>query len=313
MSSIISINDLSDANIEKIFMRADELRKGKQVRCGAPGHIVGLIFLEPSLRTRVGFSAAAARLGWQTVEVTVWRHGAKLWNESWSDTLRTVAGYTDVIVSRPGCALELKDTLVAEPCALINGGDVGPKAEHPSQALIDVFSLEQLVGPMGEVGLAIIGDPRMRAVRSLLAVLARRPPDRLQLVVDPEHLREMTLPEVLEGRTELRTWEELEDVDAVYLAGIPHGSLPQKRRELLFATPERVNRLSPTCILLSPGPVIDEMHKDVQGCARDRRFEQSDMGLFVRMAILEHVAADRCSQRRLPLLKEDVTENEPSH
>ena len=275
-------------------MRADELRKGEHVRCAAPGRLVGLIFLEPSLRTRVGFSAAAARLGWQTVEVMERRHGEISWKESWFDTLRTVAGYTDVIVARPGRALELKDALVAEPCSLINGGDVGPMSEHPSQALIDVFSLEQLVGPMGEVGLAIVGDPRMRVVRSLLAVLARRPPKRLRLVVDPEHLGETTLPEVLEGRTEVCTWEELEDVDAVYLAGMPHGSLPQKRRESLFATPERVDRLPPACILLSPGPVIDEMHEEVQGCARDRRFDQSDMGLYVRMAILEHAALDRC-------------------
>lgn len=295
MRSILSVSDLSDANIEEILIRAGELRKGEHVRCAAPSRLLGLIFFEPSLRTRVGFSAAAARLGWQTVEVTERRHGEVSWKESWFDTLRTVAGYADVIVTRPGRALEPKDTLVAEPCSLINAGDVGPRAEHPSQALIDIFSLEQLIGPVGEVGLAIVGDPRMRVVRSLLAVLARRPPKHLWMVVDPEHLGEMALPELLEGRTELCTWEELEDVDVVYLAGIPHGSLSQKRRESLFATPERVDRLPPACILLSPGPVIDEMHEEVQGCARDRRFHQSDMGLYVRMAILEHVVLDRCN------------------
>ena len=104
--------------------------------------------------------------------------------ESWQDTLRTVAGYTDILIARIGHPLsraELTDWLMRP---LLNGGDFGPNAEHPSQALIDLFAMERL-GAVTELRIAVCGDLRMRVVRSLLRLLARTPPRRLVLITDP--------------------------------------------------------------------------------------------------------------------------------
>jgi len=170
---------------------------------------------------------------------------------------------------------------------LVSGGDVGPTAEHPSQALIDLFAMEELLGPVGQIDLAIVGDPRMRAVRSLLALLSRRAPASLTLVVDPSHAEEVGLPRALVGRSRLGSWEQLGKCNAVYVAGIPDGAIPLSRREALRVTAERASALSAGCVLLSPMPLIDEMDESARQDHRNKMFEQSDLGLFVRMAILE--------------------------
>lgn len=292
MRSVLSIDDLSRDDIELIFVQAHLLHRERRVTPSIPKRVAGLIFLEPSLRTRIGFAAAAGRLGWHVVEVAERRQSPTSSLESWSDTLRTVAGYSDVVVARPAIPLGPEDISCAASCALINAGDVGPSAEHPSQALIDVFAIEELVGPVGNLRVAIVGDPRMRAVRSLLRLLARRPPLVLAVVADQQHLAGVEFPPELAQRTDVRSWEDLQDMDVVYIAGIPHGALPLDRREALLATAERVQRLRPSCTILSPMPVIDEMDLDTRRSGRNRMFQQSDLGLFVRMALLQHITED---------------------
>jgi aspartate carbamoyltransferase catalytic subunit len=292
MGSILSIGDLSDDDIDSILARARTLCGGTRSQASSCRRLLTLIFLEPSLRTRVGFTAAAVRLGWQCVNVFERRHGQLSKMESWFDTLRAVAGYSDVIVARPAQPLGPDDLIEANSCPLINGGDVGAGSQHPSQALIDLFAIEELAGPVGSLTVAIVGDPRMRSVRSLLDLLARRPPAMLVMVGDYDHLQEVELPPELQRRARLGSWEEMTDVDIVYLAGIPHEALPLHRRNALLATAERVEALPRHCLLLSPMPVIDEMDFYVRRCDRNRMFEQSDLGLYVRMALLEHVVRD---------------------
>ena len=292
MPSILSIDDLSESEVDRILVRAAELctaPRAGTVRCD---RMLALVFVEPSLRTRLGFAAAAARLGWQSTNVFELRGRSATRLESWSDTLRTIAGYADAIVARPGRPLGDADRTDVGDCPLINGGDTGTAAEHPSQALIDVFAIEQLIGPIRETSVAIVGDPRMRAVRSLLALLARRSPAALALVVDSDHLREITLPLRLESLVRLRFWETLGDVDLIYVAGIPHESLPLDRREALLVTAEKLGKLPRRCALMSPMPVIDEMAAAVRGSARNLMYQQSQLGLYVRMAVLEHVSRE---------------------
>lgn len=291
MGSILRAADLSRVDVQQVFARANELSKPGSRLPVRPSMLLGLIFLEPSLRTRVGFAAAAARLGWQSFDVSDLRQGLASKTESWEDTLRTVSGYCDAIVVRPGRALTPAD-LGYVVCPLINGGDTGGGAEHPTQALIDVFAIERLVGSITEVSLAIVGDPTMRVVRSLLGLLSCMPPASIVLVADTGHLGALEVPSELKPLVHLSEWDELEDVDVVYVAGIPHEALPPRRREALLATAERVASLPDQCVLLSPMPVIDEMDAAVRDNDRNRMFDQSDLGLYVRMALLEHVLAD---------------------
>lgn len=289
MHSILTIEDLTDDDVGFILRRAAELSEMRPVPLATAPRVLGLVFFSASLRTRTGFAAAAARRGWQVVPVDSPRQSPTAMAESWHDTLRTVAGYADAIVARPGVPLGPDDRAIAAPCPLINGGDAGPKAQHPTQALIDVFAMERLFGSIAHMSLAIVGDPRMRAVRSLLSLLSRRPPAKLAIVADPSHLEGVEMPAPLVSVTRYCGWDGITDSDVVYVAGIPHGALVPERRNALLATSARLAALSPNCILLSPMPIIDEMDAVVKSAPSNRMYVQSDLGLWVRMAILDFV------------------------
>jgi aspartate carbamoyltransferase catalytic subunit len=278
---IVGVDDLGTEEIRHILSRATVLRAGAASELTRPP-LVGLLFLESSLRTRVGFAAAAARLGGQSIDIAERRGNAAAPPEGWADTLRVVSGNVDLIVARPGRPLDD----AAQLCPLLvssflNGGDTGRRGEHPSQALVDLYAIEQARGPVSELTVAICGDLRMRAVRSLVRLLARFPPRRLVAVTDP-HLADDDGPPA----EQRKPWD-VRDVDVLYVAGIPHGALDEPGRARLRVDREALAALPPDAVVLSPMPVIDEIATTARSDPRIGMFRQSDDALFVRMALIE--------------------------
>jgi aspartate carbamoyltransferase catalytic subunit len=288
--ALISVDDLDEAEISTILTRATELERARAVMDKA-GRVVGLLFFEASLRTRAGFAVAAARLGWTAVEVAAQRESPTSVAESVPDTLRTLSGMVDAIVARPGMPVDRRLVNDHVVCAYVNAGDTGPAAEHPTQALIDLYALERWRGPLSEIHLGICGDPRMRAVRSLLRILSRRPPRRISLYADDRHWSESSIPSSLAGIVDRRVLPQVDDLDVLYVAGIPHGALPLDARQRLIVTSAVMARLGPDAIVLSPLPLIDEVDPEVRADTRTWMFRQSDQGLLVRMAVLEWIGA----------------------
>lgn len=279
---VAGVDDLGTEQIPHILSRATALRAGAPSRLPRPP-LVGLLFLESSLRTRVGFAAAAARLGGQSIDVVERRGNAAAVPEGWADTLRVVSGYVDLVVARPGRPLDvaqLKPMLVS---SFLNGGDAGRHGEHPSQALIDLYAIEQARGPVSELTVAVCGDLRMRAVRSLLRLFARFPPRRLVAITDPHLADDDGLP------AEQRKPWDIDDVDVLYVAGIPHGALDEPGRARLRVDRKALAALPPGAVVLSPMPVIDEIASNVRDDPRIGMFRQSDDALFVRMALIETI------------------------
>jgi aspartate carbamoyltransferase catalytic subunit len=289
-STLWSASDLTDEQAQAVLNRAAMWMKGDATADVRKG-VLGLVFLEESLRTRIGFQVAAAQLGWRWVEVTDRRDGPTTSMESVADTLRTVAGYTQGLVVRPGVSVD-QCGLDRLPVPVVNAGDRGPLAEHPTQALIDLFAMQQLVGPIEELNIAVCGDPTMRAARSLLALLARRRPRHLTVVCAPAHSSEPQLPPRFGGDVDVATLRELHGIDVLYVAGMPHRSLPLEVRERLLVDPSALAGLSSRGVVLSPMPVIDEITADARDDPRVQVFVQSDLGLHVRTAILEFVLDD---------------------
>jgi aspartate carbamoyltransferase catalytic subunit len=277
---VVGVDDLGTEEIRRILSRAADLRAGAAAELRRPP-LVGLLFLETSLRTRVGFAAAAARLGGQSIDVGERRASAVAMPESWTDTLRVVSGTVDLVVARlgrPVDGLPLKELLVG---SFLNGGDAGPGGEHPSQALIDMYAMEQARGPVSELTVAICGDPRMRSVRSLGRLFARFPPKRLLQISDPR------LCDGTEIAAEPRAPWDLDDVDVLYVAGIPHGTLDEPGRARLRVDRRALRTLPRDAVVLSPMPVIDEIASNARSDPRIGMFQQSDDAVFVRMALTE--------------------------
>lgn len=285
-----SIDDFDEVEVDRILNRANGFRTRESLP--TPPRVpptVGLAFLEASLRTRVGFAVAAARLGWGSVEVDAPRSGPTSQPEPWTETLRVLSGMVDVVVARPGCRLEPETTERWTVSPVLNGGDVGPDAEHPTQALVDLFAIQSLVGPVNELKVALCGDLRMRSARSFIRLLARRPPASLVVVTDRSLEDGLMLPPELGRFVERRTLGEVEDLDVISAVGIPDGATYPAVRRRLQVDSSVMDRLPPHAAVLSPMPVLDEVETAALGNPRVRIYEQSDLAVNVRMAVLEEV------------------------
>jgi len=287
---LLSIDDLTDAELDAILLRASELRQAPHAALPSErrGKIVGLMFLQTSLRTRVGFATACARLGWQSVSVLEQRSSEVSMAESIEDTLRVAAGMVDLLVAR--LPIPVGSVVTNAPVPVVNGGDSGPFAEHPTQALIDLFAIEQERGNIRDLHVAICGDLRMRGTRSLMKLLARRSPGKLS-TISVSGLTDHTVASDVDPATVSQlTLKEVSDVDVLYVTGIPHRAIPEDVRDTLRVTGEVMDSLPRDAVVLSPLPVIDEIDAYARRDPRIRMFTQSDNGVYARMAVLEALA-----------------------
>jgi len=288
-----SVDDLSLAEVEAVLLRARELEAGAAPRANLTGGCLGLLFLSPSLRTRVGFAVAAGRLGGAYVDVLEVRQRASMSQpENFSDILRVASGMVDVVVVRTPFHLDrtVVEASLASPC--INGGD--GDGEHPTQALIDLYAIERARGSLAELSVCICGDLTTRVTRSLLRLLGRALPRELVLVApagrdDPK----LALPESLVSRTRRGTLAESAEADVLYMAGLPEGDgehrLSAAARLEFTLTADRLRDLRPDALVLSPMPVIDEITPAARSDPRVGVFTQCDRGIDVRVALLERM------------------------
>jgi aspartate carbamoyltransferase catalytic subunit len=278
-----SIDDYSDGDIAWIMDRAARHRAGNAMSLCA-GAVVGLLFLETSLRTRLGFAAAAARLGAQPLMIWEQRHSLISAHESVQDTLEIMGGYCDLVVARLDRPLAESLPAAGTRCPVLNGGDRGIACEHPSQAVVDWFALTSEYGGVRGKTVAVVGDPRMRAAASLFRLLARHQPARVVAVTRPALLDGFATPTGVEV---VDSWSDTGRIDVLYAVGIPHRSVPESDRAALRVTPAVLSCLTSNGVVMSPLPLIDEVSAAARADSRFRAFTHSHDGLFARMAIIE--------------------------
>ncbi len=286
MRHVLTVDDVSDEDVDRVLSRASELADGASPLRTAP--LLATMFLSPSVRTRVGFSAAAVRLGGASVDASELRFGpAMSKSETFDDALRIVSGMVDVVVVRVPFRLDGEMVTRVAQCPVVNGGDEG--GEHPSQALIDLAAIERFAGPVGELRIGLCGDLGMRAVSSLLRLLERRPPAALRLMA-PEHRGVGVDLGRLADRSEISA-VRLDTLDVLYLPGLPAGGpggrLDDEQRAAYALTGRRLAEVDKAAVVLCPLPVIDEVDDMARTDPRIRMFEQSDHAVHVRTALLE--------------------------
>lgn len=287
---LFDIADLDDAALDRVL--AGPAPEQHLV----PGTVVGLLFLESSLRTRFGFASAAARLGATPLSITEVRSGQEMSDsESFADTLRAVAGMSDAVVVRSGARLDRDLIRMSSPAPVINGGDRG--GEHPTQALIDLTAIQHFAGPVAELNVGICGDMTMRASTSLLKLLARKPPRTLRLIAPAERQVSTTdLDAALPDRTTTTDAADFADLDVLLMTGLAPGRggelTDQYRAE--YALSERsIWSLPDHAVVLSPMPVIDEITDGARSDPRVRIHEHGDLAALTRMAVLQLLLKDR--------------------
>jgi len=291
---IVSIKDFSREEIDYILKTTDSLepmaRKGSH---GLDGKIMATLFFEPSTRTRLSFESAMYRHGGNCIGFAEPKVSSVEKGENLADTVRVVESYADVLVIRH--PLEGAARLAADFASVpvINAG-TGAE-EHPTQAMLDLYTIRRELGKIDGLNIALAGDLRYgRTVHSLAYALSLYNIN-LYLVSPPLlRMRKEVLEEVSE-RVKVQEFEELSkvipQVDALYMTRIQKerfGSLEdyEKVRGSYRLSAADLTRAKPKTIIMHPLPRVDEIEYGVDNTPHAKYFKQVWYGLLVRMSLI---------------------------
>ncbi len=262
------------------------------------GKVVAALFFEPSTRTRLSFETAANRLGARVVSMANAASSSSAKGESLADTIRVVDGYVDVIVMRHPMKGSAQIAADNAKHPVINAGD--GTGQHPTQALLDLYTIRKEKGVLGGQTVTFLGDLKYgRTVHSLgyfMNICGNK-----MIFVSPESLR---MPEEITAdlRSRGAEIEETEDLKkALVVSDIVYVTRVQKERFEDPAEYEKVkgsyivnrdiiNQAKKGITILHPLPRVDEIATDVDDYEGAAYFRQAHNGVFVRMALLALVS-----------------------
>lgn len=297
---VIESQQFSRELLEEIFNRADDLRRDPHRASGRlQGRIMAALFYEPSTRTRLSFEAAMLRLGGRTMgtdNASEFSSAAK--GETLEDSIRIVSGYSDVIVLRHSAEGAARRAAAVSDVPVINAGD-GP-GQHPTQALLDMYTLRDELGRIDGLKVAMVGDlANGRTARSLTYLLSKYRGIEIHFIAPAPVAMRQDIKDHLDER-QVR-WVESEDLESILpVADVVYQTRIQKERFSDLAAYQAVkgiyridattmSRLRPEAIVMHPLPRVDEIAPEVDADPRAAYFRQARNGLFIRMALLDMV------------------------
>ncbi|ONK80493.1 uncharacterized protein A4U43_C01F18330 [Asparagus officinalis] len=301
LDNVIEAQQFDRDILNEIFKVACEMESIEKNSSGSKmlrGFLMATLFYEPSTRTRLSFESAMKRLGGEvltTENAREFSSAAK--GETLEDTIRTVEGYSDIIVMRhfeSGAARRAASTATIP---VINAGD-GP-GQHPTQALLDVYTIEREIGRLDGIRLGLVGDlANGRTVRSLAYLIAKYQDIKIYFVS----------PDVVKMKDDIKVyltsqgveWEESTDLlqvaskcDVIYQTRIQRERFGE-RIDLYeaargkYIVDQRVLSVMPKhAVVMHPLPRLDEITVEVDADPRAAYFRQVKNGLYIRMAILK--------------------------
>lgn len=253
--------------------------------------ILASVFYQPSTRTRFSFEAAMLRLGGHVLSTEQARNfSSEIEGEQVEDSIRIIGGYSDVIVIRHHEAGGAQRAAQVSPVPVINAGD-GDGGQHPTQALLDLYTLYR-ERPLDGLSVAFIGElDRGRTVRSLAYLLAKFERIRIVFVAPPEMQMQPDILAYLDQHgIQYELASELDrvigDVDVVYQTRIRPERANEIRRRNYAIDSKILGKMKPNAMILHPLPRTVELDKTVDDDPRALYFRQARNGLYVRMALL---------------------------
>jgi aspartate carbamoyltransferase len=294
---IISVKQFNREDLEYIFAVAHEMRTMVE-RVGTfdllKGKILASLFYEPSTRTSSSFTAAMERLGGSVISINEVKYSSVTKGESLSDTVRTLECYADVIVLRHP---ETGSAAIAAKAArkpVINAGDGA--GEHPTQALLDAFTIREELGHLDGLTVTMLGDLKYgRTVHSLARLLSLY---KVKLnYVSPEILR---MPAEVIDELKARKMDQTEytgldkalpETDVLYVTRVQQERFEDpadydKVKDAYVIDPAVMKAARERMIVMHPLPRVHEISMELDDDPRAAYFRQMEYGLYVRMALL---------------------------
>nr|KXH71285.1 MAG: aspartate carbamoyltransferase [Candidatus Thorarchaeota archaeon SMTZ1-83] len=297
LHDLISIHDLDRKTIDLILLTAEEMEDIAVNRSTElSDRIMATLFFEPSTRTRLSFESAMIRLGGRVLgfaDVISTSAGGK--GETLADTIRTVEKYADVIVIRHPLDGSARVAAEFSNIPIINAGS--GSEEHPTQALLDLYSIKKLKGKIDGLSISLCGDLRYgRTVHSLGMALSYYDVT-IKLAAPPTlRMKRAIIDEMQKAGvrvTEVDTVEEaVTDVDVVYMTRIQKERFPDVReyddvKGKFRITSDEIGLMKDDAIILHPLPRVDELAPEIDSTPHAKYFDQVYSGVVTRMAILK--------------------------
>jgi aspartate carbamoyltransferase len=275
------------ANFEK------RVKSGEIIR-NMEGQVVASLFFEPSTRTRLSFETAINRLGARVITVANTASSSVAKGETLADTIRTIDGYVDVIVMRHPMKGSAKIAADNASHPVINGGDGA--GQHPTQALLDLYTIRKEKGVLGGHTVTFLGDLKNGRTVHSLGYFMNLCKNKM-IFVSPKSLK-MPAEIIAELRSLGAEIEETEDAekalsvsDIVYVTRVQRERFEnpedyEKVKGVYVINREVINRAKKGITILHPLPRVDEISTDVDDYEGAAYFRQAHNGLYVRMALL---------------------------
>jgi aspartate carbamoyltransferase catalytic subunit len=290
---ILSVGQFSRSDLLRIFEVADEMRAGKHRQLLA-GQILANLFYEPSTRTQSSFMAAMQRLGGGIIPISEVRYSSVSKGESLRDTVRTLECYSDVIVLRHHEVGAAQIAADASGKPIINAGDgIG---EHPTQALLDLYTIEQELGLLDGLEVTLVGDLKHgRTVHSLAKLLTLFQvklnfvsPAELQI---PAEIRTLLVEKKIDFTESRSLAPVVPTSDVLYVTRVQKerfvdASLYERVKDSYVISTRTMEHAKAKMALMHPLPRVGEIEEAVDTDSRAAYFRQMEYGMYVRMALL---------------------------
>lgn len=304
-ADILKVAQFEPENLTYIMALASRMREVVNASGGIDllkFKVMTALFYEPSTRTSSSFIAAMERLGGSVIPITQGvQFSSVSKGETLADTVRTLAQYADAIVLRHPQIGAAQQATQYSPVPILNAGDGA--GEHPTQALLDLFTIADELGTLDGITVAMVGDLRFgRTVHSLTKLLLNY--DVKFRFVSPEILR-MPLAITNKVRKQGADIEEtydvrevIGDVDVLYVTRVQRErftdlSQYEEVKNYYIVDPELMQQAKKEMVVMHPLPRVGEINESVDPDLRAAYFRQAQNGLYIRMALLAAVLANR--------------------
>jgi aspartate carbamoyltransferase catalytic subunit len=294
---LISITDYSKDDYLKILQMTAEFEENPNQDL-LQGKVVASLFFEPSTRTRLSFEAAISRLGGRIIGIADPGSSSTSKGETLHDTIKMVSNYADLIVMRHPLEGAARYAAEVSSVPVINAGDGAN--QHPSQTLLDMYSILKTQGSLNNLNIFLVGDLKYgRTVHSLLMAMSEFENPIFNFIAPPE-LQMPNEYKMFLREKNIRYFEHREFTDIISEADIIYMTRVQKER---FSDPmeyEQVKNVyilrnnmlaktKPNLRILHPLPRVNEINTDVDKNEKAYYFEQARNGIFTREAIISHI------------------------
>ena len=300
MKDIISMNDISKEEILEILEIAEKIEKTSEEEKlnFLKGKIIATLFFEPSTRTKMSFESAAFRLGAQVLQLPPLELSSVKKGESFSDTIKMVESYSDVIVVRHpnDGAARLASTTSQKP--VLNAGD--GSNQHPSQTLLDLSTIKEEKGTLNNLSIAFVGDLKYgRTVHSLVKALTHFNP--VIYFVAPKILQmpSYLIDDLDKNNIKYEILEDFRDcldkIDVFYMTRIQKERFPdiedyEKLKGVYVINKKNIlGKCKEDMIILHPLPRVDEISTDLDDTKHALYFKQAKNGIPIRQAMMMKV------------------------